>query len=128
MQRLEGDDRRLAIVDAQVQRSGRFPPMISRIAMQTGRTVLIAGGGIAGLILATRLGHSLGRSGKARIVLVDRSPTHAWKPMLRTFAAGTWRAPQQQLLYLDRQSVVWGQSVSVRVDLGGRRALQKKPQ
>src|SRR3546814_15962712 len=96
MQRLEGDDRRLAIVDAQVQRSGRFPPMIARIAMQTGRTVLIAGGGIAGLILATRLGHSLGRSGKARIVLVDRSPTHVWKPMLHTFAAGTWSAHQQQ--------------------------------
>src|SRR3546814_14364332 len=68
--------------------------------MQTGRTVLIAGGGIAGLILATRLGHSLGRSGKARIVLVDRSPTHVWKPMLHTFAAGTWSAHQQQLLYL----------------------------
>src|SRR3546814_14267154 len=68
--------------------------------MQTGRTVLIAGGGIAGLILATRLGHSLGRSGTARIVLVDRSPTHVWKPMLHTFAAGTWSAHQQQLLYL----------------------------
>src|SRR3546814_18802008 len=26
----------------------------------------------------------------------------------------------------DRQSVVWGQSVSVRVDLGGRRNIQKK--
>jgi 2-polyprenyl-6-methoxyphenol hydroxylase-like FAD-dependent oxidoreductase len=58
--------------------------------MQTARTVLIAGGGIAGLSLATRLGHSLGRTGKARIVLVDRSPTHVWKPMLHTFAAGTW--------------------------------------
>lgn len=68
--------------------------------MQTARTVLIAGGGIAGLILATRLGHSLGRTGKARIALVDRSPTHVWKPMLHTFAAGTWNVHEQQLHYL----------------------------
>jgi NADH:ubiquinone reductase (H+-translocating) len=68
--------------------------------MQTARTVLIAGGGIAGLTLATRLGHSLGRTGKARIALVDRSPTHVWKPMLHTFAAGTWNVHQQQLPYL----------------------------
>src|SRR3546814_12732137 len=27
---------------------------------------------------------------------------------------------------LDRQSVVWGKSVSVRVDLGGRRIINKK--
>lgn len=68
--------------------------------MQTARTVLIAGGGVAGLTLATRLGHSLGRTGKARIALVDRSPTHVWKPMLHTFAAGTWNVHQQQLHYL----------------------------
>jgi NADH dehydrogenase FAD-containing subunit len=30
--------------------------------MQTARTILIAGGGVAGLALATRLGHSLGRT------------------------------------------------------------------
>lgn len=68
--------------------------------MSTTPTVLIAGGGIAGLILATRLGNSLGRTGKARIALIDRSPTHVWKPMLHTFAAGTWNVHQQQLPYL----------------------------
>src|SRR3546814_19317340 len=31
-----------------------------------------------------------------------------------------------QLAALDRQSVVWGKSVSVRVDLGGRRIIKKK--
>src|SRR3546814_15855469 len=29
-------------------------------------------------------------------------------------------------IYGDRKSVVWGQSVSVRVDLGGRRIIKKK--
>src|SRR3546814_11447130 len=30
------------------------------------------------------------------------------------------------LLLVDRKSVVWGKSVSVRVDLGGRRIIKKK--
>lgn len=51
--------------------------------------IVIVGGGIAGLLLATSLGRSLGRRGEARITLVDRSFTHVWKPMLHTFSAGT---------------------------------------
>src|SRR3546814_16081397 len=33
---------------------------------------------------------------------------------------------QRDLLVLDRKSVVWGKSVSVRVDLGGLRIIKKK--
>jgi len=62
--------------------------------------IVIVGGGVAGLVLATRLGHALGRRGLARITLVDRSPTHVWKPMLHTFAAGTWNIYQQQVQFL----------------------------
>lgn len=62
--------------------------------------IRIVGGGVAGLILATRLGHSLGRPGHARVSLIDRSPTHVWKPMLHTFAAGTWNIYQQQVQFL----------------------------
>ena len=51
--------------------------------------IVVVGGGVAGLTLATRLGQTLGRRGVARISLVDRSWTHVWKPMLHTFAAGT---------------------------------------
>lgn len=51
--------------------------------------ILIVGGGVAGLLLATRLGRSLGAAGQARVTLVDRSFTHVWKPMLHTLAAGT---------------------------------------
>jgi len=53
------------------------------------KSIVIVGGGVAGLELATRLGRSLGKRGKRRIVLVDRAPTHFWKPLLHSVAAGT---------------------------------------
>jgi NADH dehydrogenase len=62
--------------------------------------VIIVGGGVAGLILATRLGHVLGRRRLARISLVDRSWVHVWKPMLHTFAAGTWNIYEHQVQYV----------------------------
>lgn len=62
--------------------------------------IVIVGGGIAGLLLATRLGDTLGHDGRARITLIDRSATHVWKPMLHTIAAGTRDVRQQQVIYL----------------------------
>jgi len=62
--------------------------------------ILILGGGVAGLTLATRLGREVGQRREAVITLVDRSPTHLWKPMLHTVAAGTWDVSQQQLSLL----------------------------
>lgn len=38
--------------------------------------IVIAGGGIAGLQLATRLGERLGRPGRTEVTWIDRSPTH----------------------------------------------------
>ena len=62
--------------------------------------IVVVGGGVAGLILATRLGHRLGRRRLARITLIDRSWIHVWKPMLHTFAAGTWNTYEQQVQYV----------------------------
>ena len=62
--------------------------------------VVVVGGGVAGLSLATRLGHRLGRCGQARITLIDRSWVHVWKPMLHTFAAGTWNIHEQQVQFV----------------------------
>lgn len=62
--------------------------------------IVVVGGGVAGLILATRLGRSLGRHRLARVSLIDRSWIHVWKPMLHTFAAGTWNIYEQQVQYV----------------------------
>jgi NADH dehydrogenase len=60
----------------------------------------VAGGGAAGLELVTKLGDTLGKSGKARITLVDRARTHLWKPLLHSVAAGSLRRSQHELNYL----------------------------
>lgn len=50
--------------------------------------IVIVGGGAGGLELATRLGDTLGKKGRAQIVLIDRQRTHMWKPLLHQVAAG----------------------------------------
>ncbi|CAN4278331.1 NAD(P)/FAD-dependent oxidoreductase [Pseudoxanthomonas sp. LjRoot125] len=67
--------------------------------MKTPRIVIV-GGGIGGMLLATRLGRRLGRSDKAHICLVDREFTHVWKPLLHTIAAGTRDVHQQRVHFL----------------------------
>ena len=52
-------------------------------------SIVIVGGGVAGLELATRLGRRLGARNKERVILIDTAPTHFWKPMLHEVAAGT---------------------------------------
>ncbi|MFA9216083.1 MAG: NAD(P)/FAD-dependent oxidoreductase [Sphingomonadaceae bacterium] len=52
-------------------------------------TIVIVGGGAGGLELATRLGDTLGKRDRARIILVDRSHGHFWKPLLHTVASGS---------------------------------------
>lgn len=57
---------------------------------------VIVGGGVAGILLATRLG----RWGKADVTLIDHATAHVWKPMLHTFAAGTANAYQQRISFV----------------------------
>lgn len=52
------------------------------------KRIVVVGGGAGGLELVTRLSKSLGKSEKAEIILVDRSRTHVWKPLLHEVAAG----------------------------------------
>jgi len=51
--------------------------------------IVIVGGGAGGLELATRLGDTLGRSGKAHVTLIERARSHFWKPHLHEIAAGS---------------------------------------
>lgn len=62
--------------------------------------IVIVGGGAGGLELATRLGNSLGRKGKAAITLIDKSRTHVWKPLLHEIAAGSMNPEKHELEYM----------------------------
>lgn len=62
--------------------------------------VIIVGGGAGGLELATRLGEKLGRRKRARITLIDVSPSHLWKPLLYEVAAGSLDSYAERLEYL----------------------------
>lgn len=76
-------------------------PGEKRAARQEGlHRFVVVGGGAGGLELATRLGDYVHRAGTARVVLVDRSPTHLWKPLLHEVAAGSMDANAHQLEYI----------------------------
>lgn len=64
--------------------------------------LIIVGGGVAGLSIATAMGKRSAASGGALppVVLVDRDFSHVWKPMLHTIAAGTRDLYQQQTSYI----------------------------
>ena len=62
--------------------------------------IVIVGGGAGGLELATKLGNKIGKRGGASIVLVDRSPSHLWKPLLHEVAAGSMDANTHQTDYV----------------------------
>ncbi|XOZ34539.1 NAD(P)/FAD-dependent oxidoreductase [Halomonadaceae bacterium KBTZ08] len=61
--------------------------------------IVIVGGGAGGLELATKLGRRMGRKGEARITLIDRSPTHIWKPLLHEVASGAMDSSVDQISY-----------------------------
>lgn len=50
--------------------------------------IVIVGGGAGGMEIATKLGHKLGRKGKARVTLIDCAESHVWKPLLHEVATG----------------------------------------
>lgn len=62
--------------------------------------VLIVGGGAGGLELATRLGDTLGKRGKASIALLDKARVHVWKPHLHEVASGTLDLPVDAVEYI----------------------------
>src|ERR1700722_14641174 len=74
-------------------------PKSERQASETQKTrIVIVGGGAGGLELATRLGARYDRK-HHDIVLVDRNPTHVWKPLLHEVAAGSLDANLDEVGY-----------------------------
>ena len=52
--------------------------------------IVIVGGGAGGLELATSLGDSLGKRGRAHITLIDKNRTHVWKPSCTRSRRAAW--------------------------------------
>lgn len=86
--------------------------------------ILIVGGGAGGLELATRLGKTLGKKGKAQITLIDAHQTHLWKPLLHEVAAGTMDVNDDELDYLAQASASHFRFVLGRMDGLDRTAKQ----
>ncbi len=62
--------------------------------------LVVVGGGVAGVDIATHLAGRQTALGTLAVTLVDREPAHVWKPMLHTIAAGTQNIFQQQTSYV----------------------------
>jgi NADH:ubiquinone reductase (H+-translocating) len=62
--------------------------------------VVVVGGGAGGLELATRLGDRLGRRGRARVTLIEKTRAHFWKPHLHEIAAGSMDLGSYETNYL----------------------------
>lgn len=62
--------------------------------------IVVVGGGAGGLELATKLGRTLGKKGKAKITLVDANLTHIWKPLLHEVATGSLNNNENELNYV----------------------------
>jgi NADH dehydrogenase len=69
---------------------------------QTGarHRILVVGGGAGGLELATRLGDTLGKRGRAEVTLIDKNRTHVWKPKLHEIASGSMDLSEHEVDYL----------------------------
>jgi NADH:ubiquinone reductase (H+-translocating) len=63
------------------------------------RRVVVLGGGIAGVVTATHLARRLRGTQRAEMLLIDHNFAHVWKPMLRTFAAGTANYSTQSISF-----------------------------
>jgi NADH:ubiquinone reductase (H+-translocating) len=58
--------------------------------------LVIVGGGVAGLDIATHLSGKESGGKPLHVTLIDKEPAYVWKPMLHTIAAGTSDAGAQQ--------------------------------
>ena len=61
--------------------------------------IVVVGGGAGGLELVTKIGAHFSRQ-DFDIILVDRNPTHIWKPLLHEVAAGSLNSSEDELNYV----------------------------
>ncbi len=87
------------------------------------KTVAVLGGGVGGLVAANRLRRHLSR--EHRVVLVDRTPWHAFAPSFLWVMTGQ-RDPRRitrDLRALERKGIEFIQSEITGLDLSGRKVI-----
>lgn len=62
-------------------------------------TILVLGGGAGGLELVVRLARKLRRASDTDVVLVDKNPTHIWKPLFHEVATGSMNSHHDEASY-----------------------------
>lgn len=91
--------------------------------MTDGHRLVIGGGGVCGLDLATHLAGRRTSAGVLKVTLIDNETAHVWKPMLHTIAAGTRDVYQQQVAYLSQarqRGFVFNPGEMIRLDQTGK--------
>ncbi len=62
--------------------------------------IVVIGGGAGGLELAARLARKLRRDKSVEVLLIDRNPTHIWKPLFHEVATGSMNSYHDEASYL----------------------------
>ena len=73
-------------------------PLRRQITSQKERIVVI-GGGAGGLELVVRLARKLKRDRDTDVVLIDKNPTHIWKPLFHEVATGSMNSHHDEASY-----------------------------
>ena len=62
--------------------------------------IIVIGGGAGGLELAVKLGRKLRRNKDVEVMLIDKNPTHIWKPLFHEVATGSMNSYHDEASYL----------------------------
>ncbi|MEL7297054.1 MAG: NAD(P)/FAD-dependent oxidoreductase [Pseudomonadota bacterium] len=62
--------------------------------------IIVIGGGAGGLELAVRLARKLRRDKNTEVMLIDKNPTHIWKPLFHEVATGSMNSYHDEASYL----------------------------
>ncbi|MEM9618681.1 MAG: NAD(P)/FAD-dependent oxidoreductase [Pseudomonadota bacterium] len=73
-------------------------PGVAILAEKKKTQIVVVGGGAGGLELVTKLGKRFGRK-DYDIILLEKNPTHIWKPLLHEVAAGSLDANLDEIGY-----------------------------
>lgn len=72
---------------------------ISMSATSSETRIVVVGGGAGGLELVVKLARKFRRDKSTEVVLVDKNPTHIWKPLLHEVATGSMNSDFDEASY-----------------------------